>query len=1168
MSTRFPEADWNDFIQTIEDLGLAQHNMNYNVLSFLDEDKKVEIMTTTLDSLKSSNNLQCIDCEGKMVWILSTLADMFVYGKTEKEIIRIAEMYGKWLDVKETNKPKYLKEEYVKCAKIILGQLTLPFLNCKNDEKEIESHAEYCLIVVDIFYKLIDSQYGKELNEWILSCVYGIFVTVFAYFHSDRKEIISKTKQNKYYYYLLKRLINVLHFCLLKNASVSNNLWNVFISHSIEWQLDGEVLQQWIATTLCLQESYMQSLIENNEIATIHFIKNNGEERIIKMNQSTLQSIWLYFIKLSRIDCNTLTSENALIFQEGISLLMHDLSRRIHYNVNSTSLPPVDGNIILDLYGKVASSPLFTCDHDLYEEAICVSIGNILSFFAETLPLTQYNPKYILLLISTIQKSLSSLNFFVNKSCLDNLQTTLNYPLSGLTLSLKLIYSSIDSILNTSLSDKRIKGYLNAWVFRGFIKTLNNSLVHFNVYYTMELKNMISSDDQIETLLCTLIRKLINTDLVDHENLSNLCNFITTFFISFLPITPETSNFNISYNTYTVNTIHHLAWLLLFDIQRMYSIDKDKEVNYKKLELYFGILHALCKYTHYIPKHGENPFSLAVVQLVLFVLEKFIYCCKPQNIPDVFVHLLLYILYDYLISAKSLQREYMKTMFDVFAKLSQLFPSLIPQIKHVSTSFINKELFETNNDNILSIHSIKEHQLMQHWNNKALDHIRIVYKNGVLYSLIDLPQTDKTQLRCAIIERSCDGKFVFESSTDYVSTLGQIITKKENSVNSHCNGDKRVEGVPLFFSSSTKEAGQYPKQLEGDYQLHFKSFLMDSIPNEDDSVFSPVLGARLYHSCVIGIGLDDVELEVNEQLLNDLSQLDNQQPFFNAKVLIDFPPHDKIGQFFISFIQHLGKYNEKETSVIHTDIDKFILVQTNEANLICDCPKLFKTIKQKEYDLQIIWNCTHSYSPDILSKNVIIITPVSCNTFRIISKINTTLISDVYINGNSLSCAIPTFALHLFIQDCTTYISCNILRQKTIDKIVSSYKFNNNGRSAFIFDHKINKKIAENNSHISTTWTPSPIPPPSTPTPRPESINKVILPTRIRMAIEAIKNNPSTDCPLYHLSNQDLQSEKDKFNIFSPSITCEIPENPSYIEKKLQRTRSPVTSFLSRRPAK
>ncbi|GAB1227378.1 hypothetical protein ENUP19_0337G0017 [Entamoeba nuttalli] len=66
---------------------------------------------------------------------------MFVYCKTKKEIIRIAEMYGKWLDMNE----------------IILGQLTLPFLNCKSEEKEIESHSEYCLIALDVFYKLIDS---------------------------------------------------------------------------------------------------------------------------------------------------------------------------------------------------------------------------------------------------------------------------------------------------------------------------------------------------------------------------------------------------------------------------------------------------------------------------------------------------------------------------------------------------------------------------------------------------------------------------------------------------------------------------------------------------------------------------------------------------------------------------------------------------------------------------------------------------------------------------------------------------------------------------------------------------------------------------------------------------------------------------------------------------
>ena len=98
MSTRYPDAPHNDFIETIVDLGLAEHSDMTNTLSFFNEEKRNELINITIDALRTSSDLSSIDSKGKMDWVFQTLADAFCYGSMERNISRVRELYRKCLD--------------------------------------------------------------------------------------------------------------------------------------------------------------------------------------------------------------------------------------------------------------------------------------------------------------------------------------------------------------------------------------------------------------------------------------------------------------------------------------------------------------------------------------------------------------------------------------------------------------------------------------------------------------------------------------------------------------------------------------------------------------------------------------------------------------------------------------------------------------------------------------------------------------------------------------------------------------------------------------------------------------------------------------------------------------------------------------------------------------
>ena len=149
--SRFSDAPHNDFIETIVDLGLAEHSDITNTLCFFEEDKKYDFILMTIDALKAFPNISVIVSQGNMQWIFQTLADVFCFGRLDNLVPRVLKLYESWLDVKETNKPKYITEHYVECAKIMIGQMTIPFINVRNEEREVENHARYCLNVIKIF---------------------------------------------------------------------------------------------------------------------------------------------------------------------------------------------------------------------------------------------------------------------------------------------------------------------------------------------------------------------------------------------------------------------------------------------------------------------------------------------------------------------------------------------------------------------------------------------------------------------------------------------------------------------------------------------------------------------------------------------------------------------------------------------------------------------------------------------------------------------------------------------------------------------------------------------------------------------------------------------------------------------------------------------------------
>ncbi|KAL7720219.1 hypothetical protein QTN25_002729 [Entamoeba marina] len=390
----------NDFVNTISDLGLAQHNPNMDVLEFLPDSKKDVIINSTLDHLKSSKAVYTsINCKGKMYWILSTLSNVFILDSQEANIVRAAELYSKWLKATKNDSGfvPYVSEHFEEVAHVIMGQLTHPFQRCKKNKNDIPAHIEYCFVTIQLFYYLLEVNISNDLIEWLTACAYGMFIPIYT-FITELPD--NESHLYKEYNYALKRLINLIHYSILKRASVSNNLWKTLCSQSGLWCTSSAVITQWCYTTYAIQDAYISHIMSSKTgPVSVSFLRNCGVEVIIEIPEECLRIMWLSFIKMSNVKYNKMTGETASILVEGICLLMHNLS-----DYSTDPQYPIDkrldGNDILNLYSNPASLPIFLLDDEDHEDAVRICVSNICTFFVETLPTTAYEPIYVSKLIA------------------------------------------------------------------------------------------------------------------------------------------------------------------------------------------------------------------------------------------------------------------------------------------------------------------------------------------------------------------------------------------------------------------------------------------------------------------------------------------------------------------------------------------------------------------------------------------------------------------------------------------------------------------------------------------------------------------------------------------------------------------------------------------------
>ncbi|ELP92118.1 hypothetical protein EIN_380450 [Entamoeba invadens IP1] len=1103
-----------NFISTVTELGLANNESNTEVLSFLNEDGQIEIISLVLHSLSTSKNLPNIEDREQLMWIVSTLSKTFVSDKTAGMISLIVALYGRWLrDENELNRPRYITNNYKEAATVLLGQMTLAFSTFKTVKSEIQTHVECCASVVNLLFDLIVTKRGSEMNDWITTCVFGMFESFFKFFHKG--ENASERRDNPMYIdyiHLMKRLINLLHYCILRGASTASMYWNIFIQNASTWFNESEFVSQWGASLLALQEAYMNHILNPSSASPhINFLCNTGKIILFDMEESVTQDMWLSFIKLSNVEYSIIEPYNAFLIQEAISMAMHDL---LSYEEIDKKLPPPDGNVILDLFGDNCTLPIFHLDSRFYLDAMVTSVGNICSFFGETLKTTTYEEKYLQLLIHVIRTVLSSNEMLLVKMCIDTIENVLEHPISNLLEILPLLYSSILQFFVYAESDKEVAQLLNASTYNTFIKVLNASLVHFNKYLLLQNEGKVDEYDEI--LLCTLLRKLVKTELCSTHNFNLLCDLLTSVFITFIPQVKKIENIKLDYHDNVTESVFHLAWGVLFDVTLF--VEKSSDFKFQQLQSIFTVFLTIAPTAKAIPKNGPT-FTEAVVQLVFFVFAYFEGQKSVKEIPEVLVNLLIRVIMEYLILDNTLQNRYIGLLLDILAKISPLFPSLSLEFQLLLEHFIQFEMpktWELFQDGILIEQKLLEKQ------KNPIEHISMFMKNNDLYSLVDVP-LENQNTQTYIIKRTSCGCHMCKCA---LNTQQSTQTNRSVTVTPNKNMQILRMTNPLFCcdksETSTKEE-----------EIKLLTFVINNRNNKSSGIdpFSTTLGAQLIHSNIIGISSDDVCLNVCEELFQQIRMLDETKSYFTHTVLIDYPQDIPLTEYFVTFLNQISKtqtFSRQSQTTQMEEQRKFISIDTTDGNFICECPAAFKTAQKESYDIQIIVNVTERYSPKLIAKTVLVLCPISTFTLKITSMIDSKIVSTLFINKKSLSLHFPQIVFRLFVHNFNTLLNNNRKRQEIIDTITKTFSYKNGRTGLFLFNNVTQKNLEKAQTINFSSVTEHP---PISPVDTPQSFkvkNGMVLPQTIDKQILDLKSHPTPEIPLFHLTQNDLKQEQEE----------------------------------------
>lgn len=93
MSSRFEATPYNDFVEPMGELKLAQHSENTDVLFFMEESCRIAVIEMTINQLIQLKDVSVLNNHGRMYWVMTTLADTFVFGTTESHIISVVGLY-------------------------------------------------------------------------------------------------------------------------------------------------------------------------------------------------------------------------------------------------------------------------------------------------------------------------------------------------------------------------------------------------------------------------------------------------------------------------------------------------------------------------------------------------------------------------------------------------------------------------------------------------------------------------------------------------------------------------------------------------------------------------------------------------------------------------------------------------------------------------------------------------------------------------------------------------------------------------------------------------------------------------------------------------------------------------------------------------------------------
>ncbi|KAL7717754.1 Rap-GAP domain-containing protein [Entamoeba marina] len=523
---------------------------------------RVDVVVETINCIYTDPDIENkMNTTSKFNWFLEVLAATSYLGK-ESSPFKISTLKLYSKWLLTDVKPQPLKNNFEEYADYILYCL-INYFNLKDDDHDVQpTNCYHSLHIID------NVIHETQIETVRLSCIRSLIL------------IIDLLTESCPFESMFGRVLNVLHQAIML-CNVSDATMELFFLRSKSWGHNLDAARQWFSTCVALQTGYISYLEQKTDDVIVNFLMKNGETTPLILEPKRALQMWF----------------SSLIH------LMVDLSFDETYKFEKP-----DGNAIFMLYGNFLFHVITRAESKLCYDAVASAVAGLSSFFASMITKTTFDIKYVSYLTVALNRTLRSENNNIVYSCISHINKLLLYPIGPISLILEPLLKSINHLVECGFPTTPV-------IYGVLIKTLQDSLLPFSITQKLQFIPLYNS----------IIRRLVNRDLLSPDNFPALFQFIENYLAISLPIKQTSSTLNLASiknsNITDCPTIHHIVWALLFDSNILLDVSfrNSKE---KPIRAIVSLFRIIKDYLGFVLESTE--FVLKTVDLFFEFLTNFV----------------------------------------------------------------------------------------------------------------------------------------------------------------------------------------------------------------------------------------------------------------------------------------------------------------------------------------------------------------------------------------------------------------------------------------------------------------------------------------------------------------------------------------------------------------